>query len=45
MMRETCRELGVNFIYLGMDLFDPKYTTTDEIKDKFSQFFTAMGLD
>ena len=44
MMRETCRELEVAFIYLGMDLFDPKYITTDEIKDKFSQFFSAHGL-
>ncbi|TET73676.1 MAG: 2-hydroxyacyl-CoA dehydratase [Dehalococcoidia bacterium] len=44
MMRETCRELGVPFLHIGMDLFDKRYTTVDEIKDKFSQFFTAMGL-
>jgi GTP:adenosylcobinamide-phosphate guanylyltransferase len=44
MMRETCRELGVPFLHIGMDLFNKKYTSVDEIKDKFSQFFTAMGL-
>ena len=44
MMRETCRELGVPFLHIGMDLFNKRYTTVDEIKDKFSQFFTAMGL-
>jgi hypothetical protein len=44
MMRETCRELGVPFLHIGMDLFNKRYTTVGEIKDKFSQFFTAMGL-
>jgi len=44
MMRETCRELGVPFLHIGMDLFNKKYTSVGEIKDKFSQFFTAMGL-
>jgi benzoyl-CoA reductase subunit B len=44
MMRETCRELGVPFLHIGMDLFNKRYTSVDEIKDKFSQFFTAMGL-
>ena len=44
MMRETCRELGVPFLHIGLDLFDKRYTSIDEIKDKFSQFFTAMEL-
>jgi len=43
-MRETCRRLGVPFLYLGLDLFDKRYTTMDEVKDKFSRFFTTMGL-
>jgi len=43
-MRETCRELGVPFLYIGLDVADYRYTTVDEIKDKISQFFTAMGL-
>ncbi len=42
--REVCRDLGVPLLYLGMDLFDRRYTSIDEIKDKMSQFFTAMGL-
>lgn len=43
-MREVCRDLGVPFLYLGLDLFDKRYTTTDEVKDKFTQFFRAMNL-
>jgi len=43
-MRDTCRELGVPFLYIGLDVADYRYTTVDEIKDKISQFFTAMGL-
>jgi len=27
-----------------MDLFDDRYTTLDQLKDKCSAFFTAMGL-
>jgi benzoyl-CoA reductase subunit B len=44
LMRETCRELGVPFLYIGMDMCDKRYTSIDEIKDKISQFFNAMGL-
>lgn len=44
LMREKCRELGVPFMSLGMDLFDPRYTTLDEMKDRFSEFFTAMEM-
>jgi benzoyl-CoA reductase subunit B len=44
LVRETCRDLGVPFLYIGMDIADKRYTTVDEIKDKISQFFTAMGL-
>ena len=44
LMREKCRELGVPFLYIGMDLFDDRYTTLDELKDKISKFFVAMGL-
>jgi hypothetical protein len=43
-MREVCREQGVPLLELGLDLFDKRYTTTDELKDKFSQFFHAMDL-
>ena len=44
LMRETCRELDVPFLHIGMDICDDRYTTVEEIKDKFSQFFAAMGL-
>jgi hypothetical protein len=43
-MREICRDLGVPFLSLGIDTFDPRYTTPDEVKNKMSQFFTAMDL-
>jgi hypothetical protein len=43
-MREICRDLSVPFLPLGIDTFDPRYTTPDEVKNKMSQFFTAMGL-
>ncbi len=44
LMREVCREIGVPFLTIGLDLFDPSYTTVEEIKDRVSQFFTGMGL-
>jgi hypothetical protein len=43
-MRETCRGLGVPFLHIGLDLFDRRYTSVDEVKDRVSQFFTGMGL-
>ena len=43
-MRETCRELDVPFLHIGLDLFDRSYTNPDVIKDKISKFFTAMGM-
>ncbi len=42
--REICRDLGVPLLNIGLDLFDSRYTTADEVKDKMSQFFTAMGM-
>lgn len=42
--REVCRDLGVPLLYLGVDLFDRRYTSIDEITGKMAQFFTAMGL-
>ncbi len=43
-VREICSELGVPFLEIGMDLFDGRYTTADEVKDKFSRFFSGMGI-
>jgi len=44
LMREVCRDLDVAFLSIGLDVVDRRYTTIDEIKDKISQFFHAMGL-
>ena len=43
-MRETCRSVGIPFLHIGLDLFDKRYTSIDEVKDRVSQFFTGMGL-
>jgi benzoyl-CoA reductase/2-hydroxyglutaryl-CoA dehydratase subunit BcrC/BadD/HgdB len=43
-MREACSEIGVPFLHIGVDQFDRRYTPIDEIKNKISQFFSAMGL-
>jgi len=43
-LREVCREIGVPFFFLEMDVWDPRYTTIDVFKDKLSQFFTTMDL-
>jgi benzoyl-CoA reductase/2-hydroxyglutaryl-CoA dehydratase subunit BcrC/BadD/HgdB len=43
-MRQTCREIGVPYMTIGLDLFDPSYTSVDEVKDKVSEFFLGMGL-
>jgi benzoyl-CoA reductase subunit B len=43
-MRELCNQLKVPYIHIGLDLFDRRYTTPDECKDKLSKFFSAMGL-
>ena len=43
-MRQVCRDIGVPFLALGVDLFDKRYTSIEELKDRFSEFFAAMGL-
>ncbi len=44
LMQDTCRELGVPFLSIGLDHVDKRYTTLDEIKDRISGFVRAMGL-
>ncbi len=44
LMAEVCRNLGVPFLHIGLDQADRRYTPVDEIKNKLSNFFTAMGL-
>jgi hypothetical protein len=44
-MRETCRDLGVPFLHIGVDQFDRRYTTIDQMKDRISQFFSTMGWE
>jgi len=42
-MREACRDLGVHFLDIRMDIWDDRYTSVDQIKDKFTRFFSAVG--
>ena len=42
-MREACRELGVHFLDIRMDIWDDRYTPVDQIKEKFTRFFEAAG--
>lgn len=44
LMREVCREIGVPFLTIGVDIFDQGYTSVDEIKRRVAEFFTTMGL-
>jgi hypothetical protein len=43
-MHQVCRDIGVPFLALGLDLFDKRYTSIDHLKDRFSGFFDTMGL-
>jgi benzoyl-CoA reductase/2-hydroxyglutaryl-CoA dehydratase subunit BcrC/BadD/HgdB len=43
-MRDVCRDLGVPFLHIGLDVADRRYRTVDEIKDRLLRFFTTMGL-
>jgi benzoyl-CoA reductase/2-hydroxyglutaryl-CoA dehydratase subunit BcrC/BadD/HgdB len=43
-MRETCRELDVPFLHIGLDLFDKRYTSIDEVKDKVVGFLEGHGF-
>ena len=43
-MREVCRDLEVPFLHIGLDQYDRRYTPIDEMKNRISQFFTAMDV-
>jgi benzoyl-CoA reductase/2-hydroxyglutaryl-CoA dehydratase subunit BcrC/BadD/HgdB len=43
-MRETCREIDVPFLHIGMDQFDRRYTPVQEVKNTIAEFFSAFGL-
>ena len=44
LINDTCKGIGVPVLNYSFDLFDPRYTTIDEMKVIFSTFFDAMGL-
>lgn len=45
MMRKLCQKLRVPFLAIGMDAWDPRYTTIDTMKDKMLQFFDTMQFE
>ncbi len=44
-MRKLCQNLGVPFIAIGMDAWDPRYTTMDAMKEHFLQFFETLEFE
>jgi benzoyl-CoA reductase/2-hydroxyglutaryl-CoA dehydratase subunit BcrC/BadD/HgdB len=45
LIREVCRDAGVACLDMGMvDIFDPRYTSMDEIKDRLNRYLVTMGL-
>jgi len=44
LIRDACRDLGVPVLQFPLDILDPRYTPLEEVKEKISQFFMAMGL-
>ena len=44
LVRDACRELGVPVLQFTLDILDPRYTPLEEVKEKLSRFFMAMGL-
>jgi benzoyl-CoA reductase subunit B len=44
-MRKVCQKLGVPFLAIGMDAWDPRYTTVDTMKEKMAQFFDTIELE
>jgi len=43
-MRKVCQEYGVPFLAVGMDAWDPRYTTMDTMKEQMLQFFDTMDF-
>ena len=43
-MRETCRDLGVPFLHIGLDLFDKRYTTRRRSEGQGIRVLPGMGL-
>ncbi len=43
-MREKCKEIGVHFLDLRVDILDGRFVEKDEVLDKFARFFRAKGL-
>ncbi len=44
-MRKVCQNLGVPFLAIGMDAWDPRYTTMDSMKEQMLQFFDTIEFD
>ncbi len=43
-IREACKDLGVHFLDLRVDILDGRFVEKDETLDKFARFFKNKGL-
>ncbi len=43
-LRLLCRDLKIPMLELSVELFDPRYTPMDILKNQISQFFSVTGL-
>ncbi len=43
-IREVCKEIGVHFLDLRVDILDGRFVEKEETLDKFARFFKAKGL-
>lgn len=44
MAKDICRENGIPFFFLGCDVWDERYMTSDVVYDRIKTFFETAGL-
>ena len=44
LMRELCRELNVPLLHIGLDLYDRRYTTIEQMKDTISRLRAIVHI-
>ena len=44
LIKRTCNENNMPFLFVGCDVWDDRYMTPDEVFDRMKTFFEVMGL-
>jgi benzoyl-CoA reductase subunit B len=44
LVKDTCRENNIPFLFLGCDVWDERYMTPDVVFDRMKTFFESIGL-